>query len=250
VNRFFDLLPTNFGRYIEPFLGSGALFFALQPRKAILSDLNADLIQTFTAIKKDWKAVDAALRRFQSLHSTAFYYRTRSSRARSDATRAARFIYLNRTCWNGLYRVNIRGQFNVPLGTKDSVLLDSDNFPRTSSLLKRTSLLSADFEPVIAKARRGDLVFADPPYVTAHSQNGFLKYNERLFSWDDQVRLMECLRKAKKNGVQVLATNADTPSIRKLYAKSFTVRAATRPSIIAASSGRRGTVSELVISSW
>jgi DNA adenine methylase len=250
VSRYLNLLPTDFGRYIEPFLGSGALFFALQPRKAILSDLNADLIETFAAIKENWKAVDFALRRCNRLHSTAFYYRIRSSRPRSEATRAARFIYLNRTCWNGLYRVNTRGEFNVPLGTKDSVLLDTDDFCRASGLLKRASLLSADFESVISRARRGDLIFADPPYVTAHSQNGFLKYNEKLFSWDDQVRLMECLWKAKKNGVRIVATNADTPSIRRLYEKSFTVRAATRPSVIAASSGRRGTVSELVISSW
>lgn len=250
VNRYLDDLPTDFGRYIEPFLGSGALFFALKPREAILSDLNADLVDTFAAIKQDWRRVVSALRRYQRLHSTAFYYRIRSSRPRSEAARAARFIYLNRTCWNGLYRVNIRGQFNVPMGTKDSVLLDCDDFPRASALLKHASLISADFESVIARARRGDLIFADPPYVTAHSQNGFLKYNEKLFSWDDQVRLMECLRKAKNSGVQVLATNADTPSIRKLYEKSFTVRAATRSSIIAASSGRRGTVSELVISSW
>jgi DNA adenine methylase len=250
VNRYLGLLPTDFGRYIEPFLGSGALFFALQPREAILSDLNADLIDTFTAIKKNWNAVVSALRGYQRLHSSAFYYRIRSSQPRSEVTRAARFIYLNRTCWNGLYRVNTRGQFNVPLGTKDSVLLDTDDFCRASGLLKHASLISADFESVISRARRGDLIFADPPYVTAHSQNGFLKYNEKLFSWDDQVRLMECLWKAKKNGVLILATNADTPSIRRLYNKSFSVRAVTRSSIIAASSGRRGTVSELVISSW
>jgi DNA adenine methylase len=250
VSRYLDLIPTGFGRYIEPFLGSGALFFALQPKEAILSDLNADLVETFGAIKEDWKAVVKILRRYHKLHSTAFYYRIRSSHPRSQTARAARFVYLNRTCWNGLYRVNTRGQFNVPVGTKENVLLDSDDFCRASVLLKGASLMSSDFESIISRARCGDLIFADPPYVTAHSQNGFLKYNEKLFSWDDQVRLMKCLHKASRKGAKVLATNADTPSVRKLYEKSFTVRAATRSSVIAASPARRGTSSELVITSW
>jgi len=250
VKQYFDIIPADFGRYIEPFLGSGALFFALQPKEAILSDLNADLVETFAAIKGDWKRVVSLLRKYHKLHSTPFYYRVRSSRPHSKVARAARFIYLNRTCWNGLYRVNKLGQFNVPVGTKENVLLDSDDFCRASALLKRAALMTADFELVISTARRGDLVFADPPYVTAHSQNGFLKYNEKLFSWGDQVRLMESLNGAKERGVQILATNADTPSIRKLYEKWFTVRTTTRSSIIAASPTRRGTSNELVITSW
>jgi DNA adenine methylase len=250
VNQYFDIIPADFGRYIEPFLGSGALFFALQPKRAVLSDLNADLVETFAAIKEEWKTVVSFLRKYHHLHSASFYYRVRSSRPSSRAARAARFIYLNRTCWNGLYRVNNRGQFNVPVGTKENVLLDSDDFCRTSALLKRVALVTSDFEAVISSARRGDLIFADPPYVTAHSQNGFLKYNEKLFSWNDQVRLVECLNRAKGHGVQVLATNADTPSIRKLYEESFTVRTANRSSRIAASPARRGISNELVITSW
>ena len=250
VSRYLDIIPTHFGRYIEPFLGSGALFFALQPKEAVLSDVNADLVETFSAIKENWKAVISVLRRYHRLHSPAFYYQIRSSRPRAKVTRAARFIYLNRTCWNGLYRVNVRGQFNVPVGTKEKVLLDTDDFYQASVLLKGASLMTSDFEPVICRARRGDLIFADPPYVTTHSQNGFLKYNEKLFSWDDQVRLMECLRNAKRSGVQILATNADTPPIRKLYRGSFTIRTVTRASVIASSPGRRGTSSELIITSW
>jgi DNA adenine methylase len=250
ASRYLDIIPPSFGRYYEPFLGSAALFFALSPKKAILSDVNASLIDAFCAIRDDWKAVASTLKRYHRLHSTRFYYRIRKSHPRARGARAARFIYLNRTCWNGLYRVNIRGQFNVPVGTKQNVILDSDDFRRTSAMLKSASLASSDFEPAISQARRGDLVFADPPYVTAHSQNGFLKYNEKLFSWDDQVRLAECLRSAKKRGVQILATNADTPSIRALYEKSFRIRTATRSSVIAASSANRGSRSELIITSW
>jgi DNA adenine methylase len=250
ISRYLDLLPTRFDRYIEPFLGSGAVFFALNPPKAILADLNRDLIETYSAIQKDWRRVVRILDMYHLDHSKEFYYMLRSSRPRSLHKRAARLIYLNRTCWNGLYRVNVRGQFNVPIGTKQNVVLDTDDFHRTSIRLKRASLVVSDFEAVICRARRGDLIFADPPYVTAHSQNGFLKYNEKLFSWDDQMRLMKCLLKAKKRGAHIVATNADTPSVRRLYEGSFAVRTATRSSVIAANSWHRGTSNELVITSW
>lgn len=249
VTRYLDIIPPNFDRYIEPFLGSGALFFALRPKNAILSDLNADLVDAFSAVKANWTTVFSVLQQYHRLHSSNLYYQVRSSRPRSATSRAARFIYLNRTCWNGLYRVNVRGQFNVPVGTKKNVVLDTDDFFLTSNLLRGASLIASDFEPVISRARRGDLIFADPPYVTAHSQNGFLKYNEKLFSWDDQIRLMKCLCKAKKRGAHIVATNADTPSIRKLYEGSFTIRTATRSSVIASSPANRGTSSELIITS-
>lgn len=247
ASRYLDVIPAHFERYIEPFLGSGALFFALRPKLAILSDLNEDLIETFLAIKKNWRAVVLALRRYQRLHSKTFYYQVRSSVPRSAATRAARFIYLNRTCWNGLYRVNTRGQFNVPIGTKHNVLLDADDLCHVSALLKRAALMTSDFERIICQARRGDLIFADPPYVTAHSQNGFLKYNEKLFSWEDQVRLRDTLLDAKKRGAIVVATNADTSPIRELYADHFKVLSASRPSVISSDAKYRGRTSELII---
>jgi DNA adenine methylase len=250
VNRYLDTVPVQFDRYIEPFLGSGALFFALKPRRAILSDVNAELIATFGAIRANWKGVVALLREYQGLHSNKFYYRARSSQPKSAHARAAKFIYLNRTCWNGLYRVNKRGQFNVPIGTRQNVVLSTDDFCEVSTALKRASLVTSDFEPIIRQARRGDLIFADPPYVTAHSQNGFLKYNEKLFCWNDQVRLRDSLREARERGVQVLATNADCPLIRGLYEGDFTTRVVTRSSAIASSATRRGVRAELVITSW
>jgi len=250
VTRYPDTVPAHFGRYIEPFLGSGALFFAVRPRQAVLSDLNPELIATFEAIRSDWKNVVSLLKRYQRLHSSEFYYRTRSSHPRSAHARAAKFIYLNRTCWNGLYRVNKYGQFNVPVGTKQTVLFPTDDFSAVSLALKNTSLLASDFEPVIRQSEPGDLIFADPPYVTSHLNNGFLKYNERLFSWNDQIRLRDCLHEASKRGVRVLATNADSPSIRHLYGGHFNIRAVTRLSAIAASAARRGTTTELIITSW
>lgn len=250
VAQHLGAIPAWTGRYFEPFLGSGAVFFALRPSRAILADLNADLIATFCAVKENWQGVAALLRRYQRLHSKCFYYKMRSSQPRSVSARAARFIYLNRTCWNGLYRVNLRGEFNVPKGTKKKVALDIDDFRRVSRMLERASLVVSDFERVIRRARKGDFIFADPPYVTSHSKNGFLKYNEKLFSWDDQVRLRDCLLQAKKNGAHVLSTNADSPPIGKLYEEGFTIRSVTRPSVIAAGPDKRGNVRELIITSW
>ncbi len=249
VNRHLNTVPASYNRYIEPFLGSAAMFFSLEPGEAILADLNHELIATYSAIKDNWRGVASLLGRYQHRHSKAFYYEMRDSNPSSASARAARFIYLNRTCWNGLYRVNLRGEFNVPKGTKESVVLETDNFRRVSLALQRASLVSSDFKPIIQQARKGDLIFADPPYVTSHSNNGFLKYNEKLFSWDDQVRLRDCLLEAKNNGVHILATNADSPPIRRLYEDSFTVRTITRSSIIAAGSDKRGTVHELLIMS-
>src|SRR6266852_5391210 len=155
VARYLDVLPSQFNRYIEPFVGSGALFFALTPSRAILADLNADLIATYSAIKNDWKRVVGILAEYHKRHSKEFYYLVRSSRPRTLHCRAARFIYLNRTCWNGLYRVNRRGEFNVPVGTKEKVLLDADDFCQASVLLKGASLITSDFESVISRAGRG-----------------------------------------------------------------------------------------------
>jgi DNA adenine methylase len=250
VKDHLDAIPAYTGRYFEPFLGSGTVFFALRPSRAILSDLNEDLVATFSAIKQNWSGVQALLRRYQRLHSKRFYYKMRESRPTSPAARAARLIYLNRTCWNGLYRVNAHGEFNVPKGTKENVILATDDFQQISLALQSASLIVSDFKRVIRRARQDDLIFADPPYVTSHSNNGFLKYNEQLFSWNDQIRLRDCLIEAKNKGAHVVATNADTPPIRTLYKEGFTIQTVTRPSVIAAGPDRRRTVTELIITSW
>ncbi len=138
----------------------------------------------------------------------------------------------------------------MPIGTRDSVVLPSDDFAQTGALLQRASLATSDFEPIIGKAQKGDLIFADPPYVTLHSQNGFLKYNEELFHWNDQIRLSDSLREAKRKGALVLATNADSPVLRRLYERDFKVRSVSRSSAIASSPNRRGVSTELVITSW
>ena len=250
LNRGLPLVPASYNRYIEPFVGSAAMFFALRPPRAILADLNSDLIATYVALRDNWRAVVSLLGKYQRRHSKAFYYQIRDSQPATVSARAARFIYLNRTCWNGLYRVNLRGKFNVPKGTKKEVILETDDFQKISAALQNVTLLVSEFKAVIAEALPGDFIFADPPYVTSHSSNGFLKYNEKLFSWDDQIRLRDCLLAAKSNGTHVLATNADCPPIRELYEGSFTIRSLTRWSVIAAGPDKRGAVKELVITSY
>lgn len=243
-----ELFPHRFDRYIEPFLGGGAVFFQLQPRRAILSDINRELIETYQALKKRYDLVRRYLTEHQRKHNQKYYYKIRSHVPKSKFARAARLIYLNRTCWNALYRVNLNGQFNVPKGTKNSVLLPADDFRHTSQKLRRARLLCSDFENVIAQAGDGDFIFADPPYTVKHNVNGFVKYNEKIFGWEDQLRLRDSLADATRRGAQILLMNANHSSIRKLYKSDFSLLTATRQSVIAASSEKRTRTSELVIS--
>ena len=188
-----DLFPQQFGTFFEPFLGSAAVFFELKPKKAKLSDVNSDLINVYQVIKTDWNALRKQLVKHQRWHSTEYYYNVRAQVPRTPITRAAKFIYLNRTCWNGLYRVNRKGQFNVPIGTKSSVILGTDNFQELSTILKSATTDTMDFERAIDTAQENDFAFIDPPYTVKHNHNGFIKYNERLFSWEDQVRLRDSI---------------------------------------------------------
>lgn len=242
-----SLFPATYQRYIEPFLGSGAVYFYLGPKRAILGDLNAELIETYQAIRDDWRSVVRLLGKHHRSHSKSYYYRVRDQRYRSAVGRAAQFIYLNRTCWNGLYRVNLNGKFNVPIGTKNDVLLDTDNFKTISEQLRLAKLIHSDFEPIINKAERDDLVFVDPPYTVKHNFNNFVKYNEKLFSWDDQVRLKDCLVRAKERGARVIVANAFHESIKKLYRGFGEFITLTRSSIIAASASHRKECEELII---
>lgn len=245
VDRF---LPDPGGTYYEPFVGSAAMFFHCGPRKAVLSDMNAALVEVYNAVKSDASRVEKHLRTHAANHSQEYYYEIRSKRFRNECTRAAQFIYLNRTCWNGLYRVNQEGFFNVPKGTKSDVILETDDFSAISKSLKNCKILLSDFEVQIDKSKAGDVIFADPPYTVRHKHNGFIKYNEVLFSWDDQVRLRDALLRAKTRGVRILLTNADHESIRSLYRKGFFIREMSRYSAISSLSGTRGEYPELLIS--
>lgn len=248
VTKYGHLLPRTFDNYIEPFLGSGAVFFHLQPNRAILGDRNAELIQSYLAVRDSPRSVMRHLKKHQREHNSEYYYTIRNQIMRTDATRAARFIYLNRTCFNGIYRVNRKGQFNVPLGTKTAVLLDTDDFLAISKLLARSKITISDFEPLIDAAEKNDLIFADPPYTVRHNNNGFVKYNEILFSWADQERLASALLRAAHRGVKIVATNAAHCEIRALYPlRTFSLQEVDRYSSISSDSTSRRAYQELVI---
>lgn len=247
VSNVGESFPAFRGRYFEPFLGSGAVFFFLRPRAAVLADANRELIETYEAVRKDWRPIVAHLRRHEQLHSPDHYYSVRSDIPNGMYARAARFIYLNRTCWNGLYRVNLRGDFNVPIGTKDKVLLPDDDFAAIAAALRHADLLCSDFEAVVDQATEGDLVYVDPPYTISHSNNGFIKYNNVLFSWHDQIRLRDAAARAVSRGAAVLISNACHESIESLYAEGFTIRTLDRASRISgAVKGRKKGVEMLI----
>ncbi len=236
------------GRYFEPFLGGGALFFELSPNKSVLSDLNAELIETYRAVRDRPDLVIRYLSRYE--YSRDCFYRARSRRPRSAAARAARFIYLNRTCWNGLYRVNRKGEFNVPFGTfaQEPHYRNPERLKAASARLVGTELLVSDFEGAVSGAEDADLVYFDPPYTTAHNNNGFIRYNERLFSWDDQKRLARLAESLRLRGCTVVISNADHPRIRSLY-PTFRILTVYRTSAIAAHTRHRKYVSEILITS-
>lgn len=242
-----SLTPSRYKNYIEPFLGSGAVFFTTSPRSALLADTNQDLVNLYRCIRDDYAAVERCLRAHSRNHSDDYYYEVRASNPRKDHTKAARFLYLNRTCWNGLYRVNLKGEFNVPRGTKDSVILETDNFPLVSHRLQNTKISCQDFAESLKSAKRGDFVFVDPPYTVQHNHNGFVKYNEKIFSWDDQIRLLNAIESAVSRGAMVTMTNADHPTIRKLYRNHGTIRKLARTSVISGKPQFRTSTSEVII---
>ena len=246
-----DWLRKSEGRHIEPFLGSGAVYFHLAPDQSVLSDSNKELIETYRAIRDDPDSVVRQLKIHQNQHSDDYYYEIRARKPRTPSTRAARFLYLNRTCFNGLYRVNLYGEFNVPKGTKSAVILPSDDFFATSQLLQTAELFATDFEETIEDVKANDFIYVDPPYTVKHNNNNFVKYNEHIFSWSDQNRLSKCILKAAQRGAHVLISNADHPSIRELYKNKIWAKLSVdRFSRLAASSDFRRDTTELVISNY
>ena len=243
VSRGFPA-PAAFDRLVEPFVGSAAIFFSLRPDRAILADVNQDLINLYRVIRDRPVELQALLSRHHDKHCRDHYYAVRKQAIVDDLGRAARMLYLNRTCWNGLYRVNRLGEFNVPVGTKTAVLVEGEDFELYSTLLSRAEIACQDFEKTINHCGIGDFLFVDPPYTVKHNMNGFVKYNETIFSWDDQVRLAAALRRAGSRGAAILVTNADHESVRELYRNDFTYTSVGRQSILAGSAAHRGGTTE------
>ena len=223
------------------------MYFHINPSSALLADVNEELIETYLAIQLDWKKVSKLLGAHHTKHSKKHYYEVRDQNLRDLFSKAARFIYLNRTCWNGLYRVNLNGVFNVPKGTKDSVVFAGESFDGPSRALAKAELRACDFEKTIALAKDGDLLFVDPPYTVKHNFNGFAKYNETIFSWTDQIRLRNALDGAASRGVKIMLTNADHESVVELFFGLGNIHKVRRTSLIASESQRRSSVTEIVM---
>ena len=150
-----------------------------------------------------------------------------------------------------MYRVNKEGKFNVPIGTKNNCVYDIDLFDEYAQILKEANIFTDDFEKTIAKAKQGDLIFADPPYTVQKSQDGFIKYNDQLFTWNDQERLFNCLKEAKKRGVIIILTNVNCKEIREMYSSDgFFIKDLKRVSTIAGNATKRGVITELLITSY
>jgi DNA adenine methylase len=250
VSRHRALFPAKYNNYFEPFLGGGAVFFSLRPKKAVLSDSNAELANAYQCIKKHHLEIEKGLDAFQKKHNSDFYYQMREFRPAAAIDRAIRFLYLNRTCFNGIYRVNREGAFNVPIGTKDAVSFPQGYLEQVARALKHAQIRSRDFEKTIDKAQQGDFLFIDPPYTVMHNNNGFVKYNSRLFSWPDQARLAAAIKRASMRGVLIMMSNADHDSVRALYEGFGNHFALTRSSILAGDPSHRGSATELLLTNY
>jgi DNA adenine methylase len=244
ADQVLSYVPASFDRWFEPFAGGAAVFFALRPRAAWLSDVNADLINLYGQVRDRPVELLGRLRKFAKTEQA--YYDIRRSRPRSSLSKAARTYYLCRLAFNGIYRTNKKGHFNVPYGHRPGTELYREaHLVSVSKALQSAVLAVGDFEKCTRKAGRNDVVYFDPPYTVAHAHNGFVRYNEHIFSWSDQERLADHAHRLARRGCTVIVSNADHSTIRALY-KGFSVRAVRRQSSIAASARYRGVVSELI----
>ena len=247
------LRATPFGRYHEPFVGGGALFFALYRskllghRKAILSDNNPNLISVYTSIQQDVEKIIKQLRVHQAHHSKEYYYDVRAHVPEALPERAARIIYLNKTCFNGLYRENSKGLFNVPMGDyKNPLICDEDNLRAVSEALQHTRITQQHFSAVLNDAKPGDFVYFDPPYHPISSTASFTAYAKGGFGETDQHELAKVFAKLTQRGVKALLSNSMTPFVCDLYAK-FTIDEVLATRSVNSRADRRGKISEALI---
>jgi DNA adenine methylase len=249
VDRAF---PEQIETYYEPFAGGAAVFFALAARgkfkRARLSDKNEDLIRVYTALRDDAHSVIHELEKLcQAKPTEKVYYEIRASRPTKAAARAARMLYLNRTGYNGLYRVNRSGDFNVPYGRyKKPNILDPARLYATAGALQDVELAVEDFEQACKKAKRGDFVYFDPPYVPVSKTASFAAYHNVAFTLSEHERLAKTFARLTQKGVATLLSNSDTPETRALYA-AFDTHTVLAKRAINSNGARRGAVSELLV---
>lgn len=206
--------------YFEPFVGGGAVFFDLLPQKAILSDSNKDLVITYNVIKNNVEDLIKSLKKHK--HNKEYFLKIRAQKVNtlSDIEIASRFIYLNRTCFNGMYRVNSKGEFNVPFGdNKNPLICDEVNLKKVSISLQKVTINHADYKNVLKKAKKGDFVYFDPPYYPVNKTSSFTAYTPDSFLDKEQIELRDTFYELHKRGCFVMLSNSDTPFINKIYSE-------------------------------
>lgn len=239
-------LPSSFNNYHEPFFGGGSVFFYLKPTgKSYLSDKNDDLMNAYCVIRDNVEEVITTLKQFNNTEEE--YYRIRDQEFQSALEQTAKFIYLNRFGFNGLYRVNLNGMYNVPYGFKKyKQPFDYGRLRRASLLLKNSILSSEDFEVSLKRIEAGDLVFLDPPYTASNVKNGFIKYNEKLFAWHDQERLALYIRRLIEKGAFYILTNAKHESVKELFGSLCSPIPTKRSNVIGGRNAKRGITEEYI----
>jgi DNA adenine methylase len=253
LGQLTEYLPKGFGTYYEPFLGGGALFFHLLPERAVLSDLNAELIQVYKSVREDPNGLMAALDKYRSRPVTEDYFykvRQQDPRELSNLDRAARAVFLNKTCFNGLYRVNSKGEFNVPFGHyRNPAFYVAENIQAASAALKGAELWAVDFREACKRPRRGDFVYFDPPYQPLTTTAAFTDYTREGFGEADQRDLAEVFRELDKRGCMVMLSNSTTPMLRDLYREFKSVTLKAKRAISCKGNGR-GAIDELLIMNY
>jgi len=211
--------PDSYGKYIEPFFGGGAVFFALQPENAIISDSNPELINLYRTVADNVDAVINELQKFENIEEMFYEVRAQKWESLSPAEAAARTIYLNRTCFNGLYRVNKKGQFNVPFGKyKNPKIIDESNLRAASNLLSKATILCSDYSEILENLTcPNDLVFLDPPYVPISEYSDFKRYTKEQFSLEEHEKLAQIYKILSDKGCHTFLTNSNHPIVKNLY---------------------------------
>ena len=248
-------MAEPFRRYHEPFVGGGALFFELARMqrlgrsKAYLSDNNRNLMDAYVGVRDDVAGVIALLEEHKRLHSKDYYYQVRAVVPESVTERAARIIYLNKTCFNGLFRENSKGQFNVPMGRyKNPPICDKENLRACAAVLKKARIETRHFETVVDRAKPGDLVYFDPPYVPLSKTASFTRYDKSGFGEDSQRLLARVFEALTARGVNVLLSNSMTDLVKELYdGGKYEVDQVPAKRVVNSRADRRGEVSEALV---
>jgi DNA adenine methylase len=248
IPQFAPYIPKEMNTYFEPFLGGGAMFFHLQPKQAVLQDINTNLINAYKIVRDHVELLIDTLKIMESNHCKEYYYTARATcqEHRSPTYKAALFIYLNKTCFNGLHRVNQRGAFNVPMGDYKNVLIcDEENLKACSKALQKTSLLDLVCGTSLLP-ERGDFVYFDPPYYPLSPTSNFTSYSRDRFTEADQVALRDKFSELASKGVAVMLSNSDCAYTRELY-KDFQIVDILAARSVNCKGGKRGKIGEILV---